>query len=138
MTKPGDRQASPTSCIASPSLPPSAGRAVAAPEPARVFLDRSSLRGRCRVVGISGDPGSFFTIILNPELFETFRRALGGEDFCSCVGLWLDERWVGETLVAMVCGCAVRGTKGDDAAAGGKVLAGAPVAGVNSAYADRS
>lgn len=43
-----------------------------------VFLDRSSFLGRCRAVGgMSGDPGSFFTMIFGPPLF---RDALGGED----------------------------------------------------------
>lgn len=83
MTKPGDKQASPTSWIPSPSLAPSAGRAVAAPEPVIAFLDRSNFRGRCRVVEITGEPGSFFTIILGPAPLETFLVALGGEDlFC--------------------------------------------------------
>lgn len=47
VTKPGDKHAIPTSWIPSPSLP-SAGRAVAAPDPVRGFLelDRSSFRGR--------------------------------------------------------------------------------------------
>lgn len=72
VTKPGDKQANPTSWIPSPSLAPNAGRAVAAPEPVIVFLDKSNFRGRCRVVGRTGDPGSFFTIILGAEPPETF------------------------------------------------------------------
>lgn len=65
MTNPGDKQARPTSWIPSPSLDVN-GRAVCGVLPVvdMVFLDRSSFRGRWRVAGSSGDPGSFFTMIL--------------------------------------------------------------------------
>jgi hypothetical protein len=35
-----------------------------------VFLERSSLLGRCRPVGRSGEPGSFLTRILGPPAFR--------------------------------------------------------------------
>lgn len=57
---PGDRQAKPTSWICSPSRAVK-GRAVAGEPEVGVFLDRSSFRGRCRLVGTwSGELGSFF------------------------------------------------------------------------------
>lgn len=67
--KPGERQASPTSCM--PRFPLSrvngADGREELPAPASLLLElRSSLRGRCRdVCGTSGDDGgSFFTMIL--------------------------------------------------------------------------
>lgn len=74
VTKPGERQAKPTSWICSPSRAVK-GRAVAGEPELGAFLDKSSLRGRCRFVGsCSGEPGSFFTIILGgpPTLRELF------------------------------------------------------------------
>lgn len=125
MTKPGDRHAMPTSWMPNPSLP-NAGRAVAAPDPVRVFLDKSSFRGRWRATATSGEPGSFFTIILGAELPGAFREALGGEDFAAVwaadlVGLRLAGRCV-VVVEALVFGvpetaAEVRGTEGDEAGA---------------------
>lgn len=74
VTKPGDRQAIPTSWIPKPSRAVS-GRA----DPGWfdlvfVFLDRSSLRGLGRVLDITGEAGSFFTIILGGAPFRGLRK----------------------------------------------------------------
>jgi hypothetical protein len=63
------------------------------------------------------------------ESRETY--ALGGEDFCCRVGLWLEERWAGEALLEVVIGwrCAVRGMDGED----NEDEAAGPVAGASSA-----
>jgi hypothetical protein len=57
-----------------------------------VFLDRSSLRGRGRVLVILGDAGSFFTIILGGAPAD--REALEGDDLLpgpAALGLLLVE-----------------------------------------------
>lgn len=72
VTKPGDKQARPTSMIPSPSLSPGS-LAVCAPEPARPPLERSSFRGLWRGGGITGEPGSFLTTILGAVELDTFR-----------------------------------------------------------------
>lgn len=68
MWKPGERQARPTSWNEAESLELMGpeGRAVRAPEEWTMLelVDRSSRRGRCREVVMSGDEGSFFTTIL--------------------------------------------------------------------------
>jgi hypothetical protein len=63
VTNPGDRQAIPTSWIPKPSLAVSGRAEAGVDDPVFVFLERSSLLGLCLVVGSSGDPGSFFTMI---------------------------------------------------------------------------
>lgn len=65
MWKPGERQARPTSWSESFAVK-GAGLAVRAPEEWTMLLevDRSSRRGRWREVVMSGDEGSFFTMIL--------------------------------------------------------------------------
>jgi hypothetical protein len=77
VTKPGDRQAIPTSWIARPSRAV-IGRAEAGWLDLGVFLDKSSLRGRGRVLVILGEAGSFLTIILGGAPAE--REALEGDD----------------------------------------------------------
>lgn len=85
------------------------------------------------VVGISGEPGSFFTNILGAELAEAFREALGGEDFPVCfandlVGLRLWDRgcvWLLELAFGVAEGAVVvdaRWAAGDEDAAGSAVL----------------
>lgn len=63
--KPGDRQASPTSCIEALSFPVKGadGRAERAPELGSV-VDKSNRRGLWREVVRSGEEGSFLTTIL--------------------------------------------------------------------------
>jgi hypothetical protein len=39
-----------------------------------VFFERSSLRGRCREVGRSGEDGSFFTMIFGGTPFLDLRK----------------------------------------------------------------
>jgi hypothetical protein len=75
VTNPGERQAKPTSWIPRPlSLDVNgAFRPVIGFEP-DAFFDRSSLRGRWRGVGRSGEEGSFFTTILGGPAFS--RREL--------------------------------------------------------------
>jgi hypothetical protein len=75
--KPGERTAIPASCIPIPSLAVSGvadGLDESPAEAAAMFVERSSLRGRCReLFGRDGDAGgSFFTMILGalPELRE--------------------------------------------------------------------
>lgn len=89
MWNPGERQASPTSCIVALSFDVrgAEGRAVRAPDVFNVVLpDRSNFRGRCRDVGISGEEGgSFFTIIFGPcgvldALGERFPSALCADE----------------------------------------------------------
>jgi hypothetical protein len=77
VTNPGDRQASPTSCIPRPPVsmplevsPPADGREFVL----GVFFERSSLRGRCREVGRSGEDGSFFTMIFGGTPFLDLRK----------------------------------------------------------------
>lgn len=89
VTKPGDRQAMPTSLIPSPLVSRAvSGRAEpGTPLLVDVFLERSSLLGRCLAVGgggggggcccTSGEPGSFLTMILGaepPALRELYYR----------------------------------------------------------------
>lgn len=87
--KPGDRQASPTSCMIvalSLELMGAAGRAVRAPEEwTMLWLERSSRRGLWREVVRSGDEGSFLTTILGAG----GPRALRADfllDMTSCLG----------------------------------------------------
>lgn len=75
MTNPGERHASPTSWIPSPSLAVN-GRAVLGPAALDPPLDRSNLPGRLRGA-CSGEPGSFLTTILGAT---PFLEALGGDD----------------------------------------------------------
>lgn len=75
VTKPGERQAMPTSWMPRPSRAVN-GRAVCGWFDLGVFLERSSLRGRGRELGMLGDAGSFLTIILGGPP----RDALGGDD----------------------------------------------------------
>lgn len=63
VTKPGDRHAIPTSWIPRPSRAV-IGRAEAGWFDLSVFFDRSSLRGRGRVLVMPGEAGSFLTTIL--------------------------------------------------------------------------
>ncbi len=63
VTKPGDRQARPTSWIPRPSLAVK-GRAEAGELLLSVFLERSSLRGLGRVLLSVGEPGSFLMTTL--------------------------------------------------------------------------
>lgn len=70
--KPGDKHASPTSWISSLPSRAVSGRAVAG-ETMFEFLERSNFLGLCRVVGRSGDPGSFLTTILGPPPFRDLR-----------------------------------------------------------------
>lgn len=67
----------PTSWIPRPSRAV-IGRAEAGWFDFRVFFDRSSLRGRGRVLVIPGEAGSFLTTILGGAPVD--REALGGED----------------------------------------------------------
>lgn len=96
VTNPGDRQARPTSWMPSPSLAVRGPLAVAGllPEAELEFLERSSFLGRWRGACKSGEPGSFFTMILGAP--PAFREALG-DDFVVAagapLGLPLPERW---------------------------------------------
>lgn len=94
VTKPGDRQAIPTSWIARPSRAVM-GRAEVGWLDLSVFLDRSSLRGRGRVWVMLGEPGSFLTKILGGAPAD--REALEGDDLApwpAAFGLLLVEDWV--------------------------------------------
>lgn len=133
VTKPGDKQASPTSIIPSPSLSPGS-LAVCAPEPARPPLERSSFRGRWRGGGITGDPGSFLTTILGAVEELGALRALGDDLECwpALVGLPLPVRvtfGVDEDAAWRVAAGEVDGG-GASATAGGALAA---VAGARSA-----
>lgn len=77
VTKPGERHAIPTSWIPRPSRAV-IGRAEAGWFDLSVFFERSSLRGRGRVLVMPGEAGSFLTTILGGAPVD--REALGGED----------------------------------------------------------
>ncbi len=77
-TKPGDRQAMPTSWITSPSRAVS-GRPVAG-DTMLVFLERSSFLGRCLAVCRPGEPGSFLTMILGPAAVRDLCAVERGAD----------------------------------------------------------
>lgn len=69
VAKPGERQAKPTSCMASPAdsreVKGAEGRPVCGPPRLFDMLDeRSSRLGRGRDDGGAGEPGSFFTLIM--------------------------------------------------------------------------
>lgn len=103
MWKPGDRQARPTSCRSLPVDRPE-GLAVRAPDEWTMCeweLERSRRRGRCREVVMSGDEGSFFTMILGAgprDLLEDLRlerplRVGGDMEEVGVVGLMESEGW---------------------------------------------
>lgn len=56
------------------------GRAVAGWFDLDVFLERSSLLGRGRELGMLGDAGSFLTMIFGLGVRPPARDALGGDD----------------------------------------------------------
>lgn len=109
-----------------------------------MFLERSSFRGLWRVLGGSGDPGSFLTMILGavvPEAcrvlhmpvskmrqelhkaWEPLTYPLSGDDFAGVcpVGLPLPLRcvvgWVLVWLLGVAENAESRGAEGDDARA---------------------
>lgn len=82
VTKPGDRQARPTSWMARPSRAVSGRLADEAPAFVLPPLDRSSFLGRWRGAGASGDRGSFLTTILGIPL--ELRDLKEGDDLVNC------------------------------------------------------
>lgn len=103
VTKPGERQAMPTSWMPRLSRADMGTAEAGTLEEAFVFLERSSFRGRGRVFDRVGDPGSFLTTILGCLESARLRREFMSAEAQGETRRGLAYAPLGEDLAAADC-----------------------------------